>query len=299
MVAKYKYKYKRSQRRGRKKPAPYVSKQWASSKKGASSQSSQIMSLQRQMNAVKLSVRNNIQWSQYQFKPAVYVHSGGLNLPTPFVIPLVSPAAHTEFGRAHSGWRRIFNSDDQVPHNIKWQGRSVGIEYQLSLGNAATASAPITGTLFIVSLRPKIAQLTVKDTQYLTASELVDGEHFVQNSMGSVQGQGMTFLNKSMFKIHHVDRFNIGAKTNFVTVVGEEAPTTALKDNLHRRYIRLPYKHELKGDGAGTEGQKWSNLDWTTVPNKAQLYLICFPNNYGDQTFDMCLNCLFTGRTTQ
>lgn len=296
-MAKYKYKYKRRQK---KKPAAYVSKQWASSKKGAKSQSQQIMSLQRQMNAVKLSVRNNVQWSQYQYNPAVFVHSGGLLAPTPFVFPLVSPAAHTEFGRAHSGWRRIFNSDAQVANNIKWQGRSVGIEYQASLGNPAITEAPITCTLFIVSLRPKIAQLTVKDTEYLKASELVNGEHYVSNNMGSVQGSGMVFLNKSMFKIHHVDRFMVGAKTNFVTgSPGTINGTTNLKDNLHRRYITLPYKQLLKGDGSGTEGQTWSSLDWTTVPHKAQLYCICFPNNYGDQTFDLAFNALFTGRTTQ
>ena len=252
------------------------------------------------MNAVKLSVRSNIQWSQYQYRPDIFVHTGGTVVtgPVPFCFPLISPSGHTEFGRSHPGWRRIFNSDAQVPNNIKWQGRSVGIEYQASLGNAATSSSPITCTLFIVSLRPKVAQLTVKDTQYLNANELVEGEHYVKNTMGSVQGSGMVFLNKSIFRIHHVDRFTVGAKPNFV-VAAEEPYTTTIKDNLHRRYITMPYKHELKGDGAGTEGQTWSSLDWTTVPNKTQLYCICFPNNYGDQTFDLAFNALFTGRTTQ
>ena len=287
-----KYRSKYPARRRKKKPAPYVSKQWASSKKGAGSQASQIMSLQRQMNAVKLSVRNNIQWSQYQFRPNILTHN--VLAPTPFVIPLVGPSAHTG-AFTHVGWRRIFNSDVQVQNNIKWQGRSVGIEYQASLGNAATAAAPITCTLFIVSLRPKISQLTQLETNFL--STLTEGEHYVQNTMGSVQGSGMVFLNKSIFKIHHIDRFMIGAKTNFV--VAEESPTTNLADNLHRRYVSLPYKHLLKGDGSGNSGQTWSALNYETVPQKAQMYVICFPNNYGDQTFDFTLNALFTGRTTQ
>ena len=297
-MAKYKYKYKRSKKG---KPANYVSKEWAKSKKGAKSQSSQILALQRQMNAVKMKVGGNIQWSQYQYKPPVFVHSGGvLTGPTPFVFPMVSPSAHSEFSRAHPGWRRIFNSDAQIQNNIKWQGRSVGIEYQASLGNPATTEAPITCTLFIVSLRPKVAQLLAKSTEFLKASDLVDGEHYVQNNMGSVQGQGMVFLNKSMFKIHHVDRFMVGSKTNFVTSPpGTINPTTNLKDNLHRRYITLPYKHELKGDGSGTTDNTWSALNWTTVPHKAQLYCMVFPNNYGDQTFDLAFNALFTGRTTQ
>lgn len=296
-MPKYKYKYKG--KKGRKgKPAPYVSKEWARSKKGAKAQSSQILSLQRQMNAVKMKVGGNIQWSQYQYKPPIFVHSGGLLAPTPFVFPMVSPSAHTEFSRAHPGWRRIFNSDAEIQNNIKWEGRSVGIEYQASLGNVATATAPITCTLFIVSLRPKIAQLLTKSTEFLKASDLVDGEHYVNNNMGSVQGSGMTFLNKSMFKIHHVDRFTVGAKPNFY-IGEEEAFTTSIKDNLHRRYISLPYKHELKGDGSGTTDNTWSSLNWTTVPHKAQLYVMVFPNNYGDQTFDLAFNALFTGRTTQ
>lgn len=295
-MAKYKYKYKK----GKRKPKGYVSKQWASSKKGATSQSKQIMSLQRQMNAVKLSVRNNVQWSQYQFKPDVLVHEVGPGLgPQPFCFPLVSPAAHTEFGVAHPGWRRIFNSDEQIDNNLKWQGRSVGIEYQASLGNPATTEAPITCTIFIVSLRPKIAQLTQKDTTYLKASELVEGEHYVKNSMGSIQGSGMVFLNKSMFRIHHVDRFMIGAKTNFVTAVGTINGTTNLKDNLHRRYLTLPFKALIKGDGSGSNGQTWKKQDWTTINPKDQLYVMGFPNNYGDQSFDFAFNALFTGRTTQ
>lgn len=245
-MPRYKYKSKYAGRR-KKKPARYVSKQWASSKKGAGSQASQIMSLQRQMNAVKLSVRNNVQWSQYQYKPSVIVHTGDLLAPKPFVVPLVGPSA---IAGVHDGWRRIFNSDASVQENIKWQGRSLGLEYQVSLGNPATASSPITGTIFLVSYRPKVAQSTQQETNFM--STLVEGEHYIKNDMGSIQGSGMVFLNKSLFKIHHVDRFTIGAKTNFVSVAGEEAPTTTIKDNLHRRYVSLPYKHMLKGDGAGS-----------------------------------------------
>lgn len=296
-MAKYKYKYKRNMKR-KGKPAPYVSKEWARSKKGAKAQSSQILSLQRQLNSVKMKVGGNVQWSQYQYKPPVFVHTGGVTEPTPFSFPLVSPSAHTDLGISHPGWRRIFNSDPTVQDNIKWQGRSIGIEYQASLGNVAVATAPITCTMFIVSLRPKIAQLVAKSTDFLKASELVEGEHYVKNSMGSVQGSGMVFLNKSMFKIHHIDRFTVGAKPNF-EIGEEEAFTTTIKDNLHRRYITLPYKEELKGDGAGLDGQTWSALDWSTVPHKAQLYCLVFPNNYGDQTFDLAFNALFTGRTTQ
>lgn len=290
-MARYKYKYKRRQKR---KPKGYVSKQWASSKKGATSQSRQIMSLQRQMNAVKLSVRSNVQWSQYQYKPNVITHTGGsvITGPTPVCIHLVGPSA---VSGEHDGWRRIFNSDPTVGTNIKWQGRSCGIEYQLSLGNAAVAASPVTFTVFFVSLRPKVAQLTQQESNFM--SNLVEGEHYVKNTMGSVQGSGMVFLNKSMFKIHHIDRGMVGAKPNFVS--GSEEWTTDLSDNLHRRYVNLPYKHLLKGDGAGSSGQYWSSLTYKTVPQTSQLFMLVFPNNWGDQTVDIAVNALFTGRTTQ
>ena len=181
-----------------------------------------------------------------------------------------------------------------MQNNIKWQGRSVGIEYQLSLGNPATAAAPITFTVFFVSLRPKVAQGIQQETNFLAT--LTEGEHYVKNDMGSIQGSGMVFLNKSMFKIHHIDRGTIGAKTNFV--VAEEAPTTTLKDNLHRRYVTLPFKHLLKGDGAGAEAH-WSSLNYKSVPQTSQVFMMVFANNYGDQTLDIAVNALFTGRTTQ
>lgn len=274
----------------KRKPPAYVSKEWAKSKKGAKSQSSQILSLQRQLNNVKLAVRHNTIWSQYQYKPSLLSHVP-TTAPEPIVYHLIGPAP---VSGEHDGWRRIFNSNEQVDNNLKWDMRSIGIEYCYELGNAQTADTPITFTTFICSLRPNTAMQTLNQTNYLTGADLVEGEHYVKNSMGAVQGSGMVFLNKSIFKIHYVNRGTIGADTNFTS----DVKTTTLADNRHRRYVKIPWRKLLKSDGAGTENT-WKELTYQTIQATDQLFFMIFPNNYGDQIFDVSLNAVATGRTTQ
>ena len=281
---------KRNNRRYRRGPKK-VKTTWALAKKGAKSQASQIITLQKQVNRLNRQVMRNTQWSQYAFKPATTVHAGGVASPIPHRSLLVSPS--TVAGQA-TGWTRVFNSNADTDQNLKWQGRSMGIEYCIELGNAAVTGTPVTLTTFIVSLRKEVAQQVIEETNYLNGSNLVEGEHYTKNDMGSLQGSGMVFLNKSIFKIHHCARATIGAETNFST----DHPTTNIKDNRMRRYVSLPYKCLLKGDGSGTNAS-WLSLNYKTIQQTDQRYFLVFANNYGDQSLDISLNSIFTGRTTQ
>lgn len=287
MARGYNKRNNRKYRRGVKK----VKKTWALAKKGAKSQASQIITLQKQINRINRMVMRNTQWSQYAYKPGTSVHTGGTLAPVPFRMMLVSPSGITG---SQTGWTRVFNSNQDTDQNLKWQGRSLGIEYCIELGNAAISASPITITTFIVSLRKEIAQQVIQETNYLQGDQLVENEHYSTNSMGSVQGSGMCFLNKSMFKIHHCSRATIGAHTNF----SDETHTTTIKDNRMRRYVALPYKCLLKGDGSGVSAS-WLSLNFETIQQTDQRFFLVFANNYGGQTLDISLNCIFTGRTTQ
>lgn len=287
MARGYNKRNNRNYRRGPKK----VKKTWALAKKGSKSQASQIITLQKQINRLNRMVMRNTQWSQYAYKPGTSVHTGGALAPVPFRMMLVSPSGIIG---SQTGWTRVFNSSSETDGNLKWQGRSLGIEYCIELGNATVAPEPVTITTFIVSLRKEIAQQVIQETNYLEGSSLVEGEHYTKNAMGSIQGSGMVFLNKSMFKIHHCSRATIGAYTNFAS----EHVTTNIKDNRMRRYVALPYKCLLKGDGSGTSAS-WLSLNYETLQQTDQRYFLVFANNYGTQSIDISLNCIFTGRTTQ
>ena len=267
-----------------------MSKTWAYASKGARAQSRQIVKLQKQITGIARKVAANRQWSQYAYKPGHTIHNGAALAPVPAVQRLVSPSA---VAGQQTGWTRVFNSSEDTFECLKWQGRSMGLEYVYELSNPAVTGDPITITTFIVSLRPETAMQVLQETEHMIGTKLVEGEHYIKNDMGTVQGSGMVFLNKSLFKIHYVNRCTIGETTNFV----QDHATTNLKDNRHRRYVKLPYRHHLKGDGSGASAS-WGSLTYETIQATDQRYFLTFANNYGDQGLSISLNCLFTGRTT-
>ena len=270
---------------------PKVSKTWAYSSKGARAQSRQIIALQKQVTRVKRAVKYNTQWSQYAYKPGNTVHSGSTLAPVPAVQRLVSPSA---VAGQQTGWTRIFNSTEGTEDNIRWKGRNMQLEYCYELSNPAVSGVPITITTFLVSLRKETANQVLQETNHMQGTSLVEGEHYVKNTMGSVQGSGMVFINRSLFKVHHISRCTIGHETNFTS----ETATTSIKDNRYRKYVRIPYKCLLKGDGSGSKAS-WLSLDYETIQSTDQRFFITFANNYGDQGLSISLNCVFTGKTTQ
>ena len=268
-----------------------VSKTWAYSRKSASQQSKQIVTLQKQITRVKRAVKANTQWSQYAYQPDSQVHNGSTTAPVPTTQALVSPSG---VPGSYTGWTRVFNSTEGTENNIKWKGLYMQLEYCYELSNPAVLGVPITITTFVVSLRPETANQVLQETNGLVGTSLVEGEHYIKNSMGTVQGSGMVFINRSLFKIHHVSQCTIGHETNFTS----EVDTTSLKDNRFRKYIKIPYKCLLKGDGSGSNAS-WLSLTAETVQKTDQRFFITFANNYADQGLQISLNCLFTGKTTQ
>lgn len=280
---------RRSSNRSRRNPK--VSKTWAYSRKGATQQSKQIVTLQKQITRIRRRVRGNTQWSQYSYSPGSVVHSGGTTAPVPAVQALVSPST---VPGSYTGWTRVFNSTTGTEDNIKWKGKHMQLEYCYELSNPAVSGVPITITTFVVSLRPELANQVLEETNGLVGTSLVKGEHYQSNSMGTVQGSGMVFINRSMFKVHHVSRCTIGHETNFTS----ETNTTNIKDNRYRKYVRIPYGCLLKGDGSGSNAS-WLSLTAETIQRTDQRYFMTFANNYGDQGLQISLNCMFTGQTTQ
>lgn len=269
-----------------------VSKVTAYSRKGAAAQARQIWKLQKQVNSVRNKVKDVTQYRQYNFAYAV-TQGGGLT-PSYAAWSLVQP----------DQWGPIFQtpSGHQTLAPNKFRGRSVGIEGMIQLADPAVSQAPVTGTIFLCSLRKEVAKQFVENATNGTG--MISGVHYITASMGTVQGSGMTMLNKGIFKIHYVRRFMLGGKTNFEDDYDEHdtAPTTNLKDNNVRFYIKHRYQNLIKSDGPDsrsvTSTGGFKDLTVDTLEPQDQLYLFIFSNAYDGQALSIHANAVFTGQTS-
>lgn len=291
MPFRRRYRGRRYRRRPRK-----VTKAWAKSKKGAASQSNQIMTLQRQVNRLNLRTKDSLKYVQYHLDLTANV--GALTGPSYQVWNLVQP----------NQWQPIFQtktSDFQDLTPDKFRGRSIGLEIMAQinrLGEVPSVSQePITATIFVCSLRKEVAKQFTQQTT--NGTNMTEDVHYCKANMGTLQGSGMVMLNKGIFKIRYVKRFMLGGVTNFqeaLTPSEDSVSTTNLRDNNRRLYIKLPYRNLIKDDGpdnrTATTGTGFKKLDINTVEPTDQLYVFMFANSYADQAVAFHGNCVITGQ---
>lgn len=283
-------------RGGRRRRPRRVSRTWAKSKKGAASQSQQIMTLQRQVNRLNLRTKDSLKYVQYHLDLTANV--GALAQPLYQVWNLIQP----------DQWQPIFQTktaDYQTITPDKFRGRSIGIEIMAQinrLGEVPVVSQkPITATVFVCSLRKEVAKQFVHSTT--NGTTMIEDVHFCKANMGTLQGSGMVMLNKGIFNIRYVKRFMLGGVTNFqeaLTPTEDSVSTTNLKDNNRRIYIKLPYRNLLKDDGpdnrTATTGTGFKKLTINTVSPTDQLYVFMFANSYADQAVAFHANAVITGQ---
>jgi len=288
-------------RKNYRKGSKRVKKSTAMSKTGAKAQSKQILKLQRQVDSLNRNVRDNTKWTQYSMSLNATVRD--VTAPTYSTWNLIQPKL----------WEPIFQTRSSGNINLwtpsKFRGRSIGLEIMAQIGSITGVTAelsqePITATLFIASLRKETAKQFVDATS--NGVDLVEDVHYRKTSMGTLQGSGMVMLNKGFFKVRYVKRFMLGGVTNFYG--GDEgmpespAPTTNLKDNNRRMYIKIPYKNVLKDAGPNVRSTSaasgFKDLDLNEIEPHDQLYVFCFANSYADQAVSLHANMVITGNCT-
>ena len=284
--------YRRRYRYARRRRPRRVKKSTALARKGRHAQASQILTLQRQVDRIKRVTKDVTQYRQYQH-PQSHTQGGGVS-PSYIVFNLVQPDQWTPIFQTPS------NQETLAPN--KFRGRSVGIETMIQLEDPSVNQAPVTGTVFICSLRKEVAKQFVERTNYGT--DMTEEVDYCKSSLGLVQGSGMVFLNKGTFKIHSVRRFMVGGKTNFEDDYEEHdtAPTTNLRDNNVRMYYKAPYRNYLKSDGpdsrALTTTGGFRTLSLETLEPHDQLYMFVFSNAIDGQALAIHSNVVFTGKTS-
>lgn len=288
--------------RPRRRRTRTVTKSQALSKKGAKSQAKQILKLQRQVTLINRNVRDNTKWTQYSM--ALNAVVGDVTAPTYSVWNLIQPKQ----------WEPIFQTRSSGNLALwtpsKFRGRSIGLEIMAQIGaitgvTADLSQEPITATLFICSLRKETAKQFVDMTT--NGTEMTEDVHYRKTSMGSLQGSGMVMLNKGYFKIRYVKRFMLGGVSNFYgdgegMPSNEAAPTTNLRDNNFRTYIKIPYRNIIKDAGPNARttsaASGFKDLDIDEIEPHDQIYVFCFANSYADQAVSLHANMIITGNTT-
>lgn len=285
----------------RRRRTKTVTKAQALSKRSSKSQANQILKLQRQVTLINRNVRDNTKWTQYSMSLNASV--GAVTGPTHSTWNLIQP----------DQWEPIFQTrnsafvDSTTPS--KFRGRSIGLEILAQLGSITgvteeMSQEPVTATIFICSLRKETAKQFVQETN--NGIDLVEDVHYRKTSLGTLQGSGLVMLNKGYFKLRHVRRFMVGGVTNFYDsdsgMPDGAAPTTNLKDNNRRFYIKLPYRNVIKDAGpnvrTATSGAGFKTLDINEIEPHDQIYVFIFSNAYADQALSVHANMVITGNTT-
>lgn len=291
--------FRRRFRRYRRRPKT-VTKARALSKRGSKSQASQILKLQRQITSINRNVRDNTKWTQYSMELSASV--GLLSGPTYSVWNLIQPKI----------WEPIFQTrSSNVINSLtpsKFRGRSIGLEIMAQIGSITgitteLSQEPITATIFICTLRKETAKQFVDATT--NGTDMIEDVHYRTTTMGTLQGSGLTMLNKGFFKIRYIKRFMLGGVANFY---GEDegltapTPTSNLRDNNKRFYIKIPYRNVIKDAGPNTRNvaapSGFKDLDLDEIEPHDQVYVFCFANSYADQAVSLHANMVITGNTT-
>lgn len=271
----------RTRRYGRRRK--FLSKSYIKSKKGATSQAKQILSLQRQVKGIARKVVDRAQYVQFQVND--YFEFGHGISPVadwqPKIFAPIDP----------SNWFPIFQTDDT--NSNKFRGRSIGVEHMIQLEAPETEGDPVTCTLFCVSLKKETALQFLQDSNFFT--DLNNGRHYVMTNMSTAltgQGSGMVMLNKGIFKLRQKPRrFMIGLRTDFTT----GNPTNNLKDNNVRIYQKISYPNLIK---SGRGDQSYKDLGENDIEPTDGIYWLLFHNAYGGQELTWSVNSVITGRET-
>lgn len=256
------------------------------SRKSARSQAKQIYSLSRAIRRHDIKLKDRAQYVQYK----VTFGSNGIThgfTPSsewqPVIKKMISP---------NGNWTPVFQTPTLAGNDKsnKFRGRSIGAEHLFQMENpTGTEGDPVTCTLFCVTLRKEAAQQFMNDTSQGTI--LIPNQHYTITSLGVLQGAGMIFLNKGIFKIRYCKRFIISANIDFEA----DQKVTNVRDGNLRIYHKLSYPNVIKSTN-GVKGYK--QLNESEIEDTDQVFYYLFHNAYEAQAIAWHMNAIITGRQT-
>lgn len=189
--------YKRTRFTRKKRTRASSNKKHILVKKSARAQQKQLMSLQKQVNTIKRSVKDITQYAQYSYPLAETGMEHNWN-----ITQLVRP----------DQWSQVFQSTTEQNNSNKFRIRNMSMEVFMSINDTELPCPPQIVTFFLCSLRKETAALTLQDLGGIGLPNLNTSginSYFNRTDFGGGTYQGLVKLNPAAFKIHKVKRFEI------------------------------------------------------------------------------------------
>lgn len=163
------------------------------------------------------------------------------------------------------------------------------------LAQIETGSQVVQCMVAMVSLRPKVAQDVLNQTQNMSnlfshnsgspPSYTYNGRFWSQMGTGIEEGPNLWYLNTSVFKIHWMDRFMLGDVPYTQPVALDAVPVTAISDANVRRSHKITEDIHLEsalGTSVEPNDGLWSDLGEMEIQDSKRRYLLFFHNAQGD-----------------
>ena len=267
MSSRRRYSRRGRRRRGNSKATVY-------SKKGARSQSRQIMRNQNQITALRKRVRQSSSIRYYGMQG----HKSNMVYPG-YVSPLIEP----------SEFYNIFNAVPAAVDNSSHATmRTIDIK---GLIQVEEGEQVVQVDVYVVQLRKNTAQITQQNlgtdlAQLMDYSEVPAltgtwNKHYYYNtSNANIEGNRGTMLNPKAFKVRAHRQFQVG-NVSSSAALGTGTEVTNIGDGNKPFHIKL--RHPIKLENTLGQNLTGATLGWRTipenqVPDHKQLYLMVFCN---------------------
>lgn len=202
-----------------------------------------------------------------------------------------------------SGWTKIFNSQASNETQQSCYVRKIHCQTLLQTVDQ-DSSTPLTGTLFVVSLKTKTSQQVMVETSGM--ANLVVNEHYTNVATSSAipgtSGSALIYMNKDLFNIHVCKRFMLSDSPFYQsTYPADSVGVTNIRDANKRIKWTLDYKKRLKTDNTGQQDDGWKTLNGTDIPPQHLIFQIIFTNPPTGSTTNLAVssNFLFDVQTIE
>lgn len=249
--------------KGSKKNTKFIKKS-----KTAGSQQKQLLSVQRQVVALKSKVRDRAQYAQ--FRCPIENGSGVSN----DAITLVDGDFYVNNLMRPSSWGNIFQSTAEATSGNKAIIKNFDIQCVFSPSDSLIPMTPRIVRVYVVSLKAETAADTLNQTSNMSSAGLnaVANGQLYWNSFVDGGLATMVKFNPAAFKIHAYREFtlaNIVQETPELPGESTDVAITNTKDALKRVRLRIRRGNKIKPPTGN-----WKAMTENDVMPKDRLYLI-------------------------
>lgn len=203
----------------------------------------------------------------------------------------VSSELHTDLVTQPNNWKECFRSTDVPGTDLPRQYNLSGVKLKWACQCESSTSGNQWLQIFLVSLKPKIAQKVIHRTTRL--SNMEENIDYIFANAGTslaAQGNSLFMLNPNFYTVHYTS----GVRRIGQEIMGAGEHVTNIRDSTTRGTANIKFKKIIKNDEYNENGFK--GIDSNTLEPKNHLYLVMLSNAQETAEIFLTYNALFTGR---